>query len=102
MLRDLLRLWGHEVLEAADGTTGLDLLRRERLDVAIIDVGLPGLTGYQVVEQFRAGAGDGRPRLIALTGYGREEDRRRALDAGFDTHCVKPVDVDRLQKLLGV
>jgi CheY-like chemotaxis protein len=69
-------------------------------DVAIIDIGLPGLSGYDVARQIRADPrGDGIS-LIALTGYGQQEDRRRALEAGFDTHLVKPVDPARLAAVL--
>jgi CheY-like chemotaxis protein len=68
-------------------------------DVALIDIGLPGLDGYQVARALRAAEGR-RIRLIALTGYGQPEDRQRALDAGFDAHLVKPVDVDELARVL--
>ncbi len=99
MLADLLRLWGHEVAEAEDGVAGLERLRRELPDVALIDIGLPGLDGYEVARRARAEAGRG-VRLIAVTGYGQPADRRRALEAGFDAHLVKPVNLEQLRRLL--
>jgi signal transduction histidine kinase/ActR/RegA family two-component response regulator len=100
MLAHMLRLKGHEVHEAADGVTGVAETLRLTPDVAIIDIGLPGLSGYDVARQIRADPrGDGIS-LIALTGYGQQEDRRRALEAGFDTHLVKPVDPARLAAVL--
>ncbi|MCC2667742.1 MAG: domain S-box [Armatimonadetes bacterium] len=99
-LRDLLVLWGHDVLTAHDGTRGLELLEASELDVALIDIGLPGLSGYEVSRQVK----DLRPsrsvRLVALTGYGQPDDRRRALEAGFDDHLVKPLDPEMLRRLL--
>jgi CheY-like chemotaxis protein len=66
----------------------------------LIDVGLPGMDGYELVRRLRADAGLASIRLIAVTGYGQESDRRRALEAGFDEHLVKPVDLNRLQSML--
>ena len=98
MLADLLRLWGHEVEEAADGPAGLERLRQVVPDVALIDIGLPGLDGYELAR--RARGGGRRVRLIAVTGYGQPADRRRALEAGFDAHLVKPVNLEQLRRLL--
>ena len=70
-------------------------------EIALIDVGLPGIDGYEVARRIRAGEHDGRhATLVALTGYGLPEDRRRAFDAGFDLHLVKPVNLTVLTKLL--
>ena len=69
-------------------------------DIAFIDIGLPGLDGYQVVAAVRARAPGIATRLVALTGYGRPEDRQRALAAGFDDHLVKPVSSDDLRRLI--
>jgi CheY-like chemotaxis protein len=91
---------GHEVYEASDGPTGLAVALRERPDVAIIDVGLPGLNGYEVAERIRAAPEAHGMLLIALTGYGRPEDRRKATAAGFDRHLVKPIDFDQLERVL--
>jgi CheY-like chemotaxis protein len=69
-------------------------------DVALVDIGLPGLDGYQVAQQVRSAPGGADIMLIALTGYGQPEDRKRALACGFNAHLVKPVDLDRLSLLL--
>jgi PAS domain S-box-containing protein len=99
-LRALLELWGHQVQEAVDGERGLELLRTWPADVALVDLGLPGLDGYAVARAIRADAGAHRIFLVALTGYGQPEDRRRVEASGFDAHLVKPVDPDDLQRLL--
>jgi two-component system, sensor histidine kinase len=101
MLYTKLTLEGHEVHAAADGPRGLEALQEHRPDVALIDVGLPGLDGYEVARRARAIVGPSI-RLIALTGYGTPDDRARALAAGFDTHLVKPVHPEALTKALGV
>jgi signal transduction histidine kinase/ActR/RegA family two-component response regulator len=96
MLRMLLTLAGHEVHEAADGPTGLVVARTVVPDVALIDVGLPALDGYEVARRLR-GAEEGKAmRLIAITGYGQADDRQRARQAGFDAHLTKPVSPERL------
>jgi two-component system, sensor histidine kinase len=97
MLRYLLKLSGHEVYEAADGLDGLAAAAAVRPDVAIVDVGLPGLDGYEVARRIRLAPHGDRLTLIALTGYGQPEDRQRALEAGFDHFLVKPVDPEQLQ-----
>jgi CheY-like chemotaxis protein len=95
-----LQLAGHEVFEAADGPSGIEIASRVKPDVAIVDIGLPGCDGYEVARQLRRGR-DGRTTfLIALTGYGQPDDRRRAAEAGFDLHLTKPVDPDRLNALV--
>jgi signal transduction histidine kinase len=99
-LRELLELQGHSVQEAADGRAGVDLALSAQPQVALVDIGLPELDGYQVAELVRQAAGAGAPRLVALTGYGHEDDRRRALDAGFDAHLVKPVSSEELNLVL--
>jgi signal transduction histidine kinase/ActR/RegA family two-component response regulator len=100
MLRDLLRSWGHRVEEAGDGIAGVDAVRRQLPEVALVDVGLPGLDGYELARRVRALPEGGKVRLIALTGYGQPEDRRRAFEAGFDAHLVKPVHPRRLEQIL--
>ena len=96
MLRVALTLAGHDVYEAADGPTGIDLARTHAAEVALIDVGLPGLVGYEVARRIRASQGSHAMRLIAITGYGQAEDRHRARDAGFDAHLTTPVSPERL------
>ncbi len=91
MLQMLLMLAGHEVYAAVDGPSGLEMARTKRPDIAVIDLGLPGMDGFEVARQLRAGS-EKDVRLIALSGYGQPEDRRKTLDAGFDMHLVKPVD----------
>jgi signal transduction histidine kinase/ActR/RegA family two-component response regulator len=94
-LRRVLELDGHEVQDAEDGPQGLELALASRPEVVIVDIGLPGLDGYEVARRLRATLGD-TPLLIALTGYGQPEDRRLSLDAGFDVHLVKPVSPEHL------
>ena len=99
-LRLLLLSLGHHVLEAADGRQGLALALAEQPDVMLIDLGLPGLDGYELARAVRAGERGTATRLIAVTGYGQAEDRRRSTDAGFDAHLVKPVSLAALTSLL--
>src|SRR5437773_7799666 len=95
-LRNLLHLLGHEVHEACDGDSGVDEARRLRPDVALIDIGLPGIDGYEVARRVRADVP--RARLVAVTGYGQPDDLQRAWAAGFDVHLVKPVDRSSFNK----
>jgi signal transduction histidine kinase/CheY-like chemotaxis protein len=94
-LRVALELEGHRVLRASDGVAALELLLRHRPPVAILDIGLPGMDGYQLARQARAAMGP-RLMLIALTGYGGALDVQRAKQVGFDCHLTKPVDVREL------
>jgi signal transduction histidine kinase len=98
-LRRVLEMDGHEVQEAADGRQGIEVAQATRPEVVIIDIGLPGLDGYEVARRLRAAQG-AAPLLIALTGYGQPEDRRLSVDAGFDLHLVKPVSPDDLAAAL--
>ncbi|MGD9636150.1 MAG: CheR family methyltransferase, partial [Pirellulales bacterium] len=99
-LEHLLRFDGFHVLTAADGRAGLDAIRREQPDVALLDIGLPSMSGYEIARQVRAEL-NGRPvRLVALTGYGRAEDHESVMAAGFDEHLVKPVSRDDLLRVL--
>jgi CheY-like chemotaxis protein len=99
-MSELLTICGHEVTPAEDGEAGLALILQTHPDAALIDIGLPKLDGYQVAERVRADAGMVGIRLIAMTGFGQEEDRRRAITAGFDDHIVKPPDLDVLLRVL--
>ena len=96
----LLEIQGHRVETAADGPSGLEKALALQPEVALIDVGLPGMDGYEVARRIRASRGMRRPLLVALTGYGAPEDRERALAAGFDSHVVKPVDDRTLAEIL--
>ena len=100
-LRDVLAMDGHEVRVARDGTAALFALDDFAADLVLLDVGLPRMDGYMVAHAIRARLGRGpRPRLVALTGYAREDDRQSALRSGFDDHLRKPVDPERLLKLV--
>jgi CheY-like chemotaxis protein/two-component sensor histidine kinase len=99
MLQMLLTLAGHEVDSAPDGVTGLEKAAANRPDIVLIDLGLPGLDGYEVARRLRAG-GRSDLGLIALTGYGQPNDRQAALAAGFDVHVVKPVDPSNLSAVI--
>ena len=88
---------GHTVQTANDGETGLELALKDRFDVAVCDIGLPVVDGYEVARRIRAAQDGHAPVLLALTGYGRNEDKDRALAAGFDAHLVKPIDLRELQ-----
>ena len=93
-LRIILESAGHEILEAADGETGIEYALEREPHVVVIDIGLPRIDGCEVARRIRTiNAGI---RLIALTGYGRDEDRKRSRQAGFDAHLVKPVVVQGL------
>jgi PAS domain S-box-containing protein len=100
-LRMLLELAGHVVETSEDGPGGLSKLSAFQPDVALIDLGLPGIDGYTLARLARSSPETRRIRLVALTGYGQTDDRRRALAAGFDLHLTKPVDVVTLQSALG-
>ena len=97
----LLALDGHQVRVAHDGHQALALAGELAPQAVLLDIGLPGMDGYEVARRLRESAATRAALLVALTGYGQEEDRRRSLDAGFDHHLVKPVDLDTLRRLLG-
>jgi signal transduction histidine kinase/ActR/RegA family two-component response regulator len=96
MLRLRLELDGHDVHEAEDGITGLAEAFRLQPDVAVIDIGLPGLDGWELARRLRAVDAGRRMILVAISGYGQLEDRQLSREAGFDVHLVKPVDLDTL------
>jgi signal transduction histidine kinase/ActR/RegA family two-component response regulator len=96
----LLELLGHDVRVAADGFAALEILAERTFDVILVDIGLPAMDGYALATRIRALPGAQAMQLVALTGYGQDEDRMRALKAGFDQHLVKPIDIDRLRALL--
>jgi PAS domain S-box-containing protein len=96
----LLQLGGHETHTAHDGQQAIEAAERLHPDVVLLDIGLPRLNGYEVCRRIREQPWGKELLLVAVTGWGQQEDRRRSREAGFDTHIVKPVDLDRLQKLL--
>jgi two-component system, chemotaxis family, CheB/CheR fusion protein len=100
MLCELLKQAGFECLSAGDGVTGLALIDNAAPDVAIVDVGLPGMDGFEIAQRIRREPRHARIFLIALTGYGQRSDRANAFNAGFDEHLVKPVRAEQLVWLL--
>ena len=96
MMAAMLQEYSHTVLEAADGIEGLRVAAATMPDIALVDIGLPSIDGYEVARRLRANPATAEIRLIALTGYGLAEDKQRAMDAGFDLHLVKPVSFDNL------
>jgi signal transduction histidine kinase len=99
-MQQLLQSLGHVVDVAADGLTGVELVLKERPQVALVDIGMPGLDGYQVAQKLRAELGPNQLRLVAMTGFGQSSDRDRALAAGFDSHLIKPARTDQIQRAL--
>jgi len=100
MLQELLRMLGHDIEVACDGASGIEKARRNPPDVALVDIGLPGIDGYEVAFELRALPALARTRLVAMTGYSQPDDEQRAYAAGFDDHLVKPVDARALDRLL--
>jgi PAS domain S-box-containing protein len=96
----LLRLWGHHVQLAHNGPEALQAVKTYQPEVVLLDIGLPGMNGYDVAQQLRQQPELQNAVLIAVTGYGQDEDRRRSRGAGFDHHLTKPVDPESLQSLL--
>jgi PAS domain S-box-containing protein len=100
LLSDLLRRRGHRTRVAHDGEEALRIARDEPPEVAIVDLGLPTMTGYELASRLRAELGSRAPQLIALTGYGAERDRALSRELGFTAHCTKPVDSAALLRLI--
>lgn len=99
-LAEALDLLGHEPRIAGDGPSALSMLGEWRPDVAFLDIGLPGMDGYDVARAITGRGGD-RPTLVALTGYGQERDRAKSRDAGFDHHLVKPAQLAAIEQIVG-
>jgi CheY-like chemotaxis protein/anti-sigma regulatory factor (Ser/Thr protein kinase) len=99
VLRDLLEMWGHRVEVAENGPKGVQLFPVWRPHVALVDLGLPGMDGFQVAQRIRESEGGKDVFLVALTGYSGDH-QRKAVEAGFNLHIVKPVDPDELERLL--
>jgi CheY-like chemotaxis protein len=95
-LADLLRHVGHDVKVAQDGPGALEVAARFHPEVAVLDIGLPVMDGYELAAALKSREDAGPIRLVALTGYGQEKDRQRSREAGFDAHLVKPVEIDAL------
>ncbi len=100
MMRMLLESLDHVVLDAEDGASAVELIAREKPDAALIDIGLPVMSGYEVAQRIRENKDLGNVLLVALTGYGAAADVSAARSAGFDAHIVKPADLARIEELL--
>jgi two-component system CheB/CheR fusion protein len=100
MLKLLLEARDHEVMDAADGPTALEVIEKMRPDVAFIDIGLPVMTGYEIAQRIRAQRELDDVFLVALTGYGAPGDVIAVKEAGFDEHLVKPADLRRIERIL--
>ena len=95
-LAKLLSLIGHDVQIAYDGRTAVELALKHCPEVVLLDIGLPGMSGYDVARQLRQECACRNALIIAITGYGQEEDFRKSKEAGFDHHLVKPIDYHAL------
>ncbi len=100
MLATLLKVFGHEARVEPDAVSGLTALLEFEPDVALLDIGLPGIDGHELARRIRRQPGFERLPLVAISGWGREEDVRRAHDAGFDHHLTKPTPPEVLEQLL--
>jgi two-component system CheB/CheR fusion protein len=100
MLKELLQLQGHTVEVADDGPEGVEQVIRQRPDVALVDLGLPGFDGYELARRVREKLGREGVVLVALSGYGSEQDKARSAAAGFDLHLVKPVSSAAIDRVL--
>jgi CheY-like chemotaxis protein len=96
----LLQQYGYDVSVAHSGPEALTAAAQKKPEVAILDIGMPGMSGYEVAQRIRAEAWGKHMLLIALTGWGQEEDKRKAFKAGFDHHLIKPIDPDALEALM--
>jgi CheY-like chemotaxis protein/anti-sigma regulatory factor (Ser/Thr protein kinase) len=96
----LLQMGGHQVTVAHDGDEALRLATRDRPEVVVLDIGMPKLNGYEVASRLRAEPWSGKLTLVAVTGWGQAEDRKRALESGFDQHFTKPIDPKALLQLM--
>ncbi len=100
MLADALKVDGHVALVAHDGPRALQIAADFMPEVALLDLGLPVMDGYELARRLRALEGLQQLRLVAISGYGQETDRKRSHEAGFDEHLVKPVNVDDLESMI--
>jgi CheY-like chemotaxis protein/anti-sigma regulatory factor (Ser/Thr protein kinase) len=101
LIGDLLRILGHDPVIAHDGPGALAVAERDRPQLAILDIGLPGMDGYELARRLRERPGLAEVPVVALTGYGQASDRDRTKAAGFSEHLVKPIDLQRLHEVVG-
>jgi CheY-like chemotaxis protein len=100
MMREVLIQLGHDVFVAHDGPQAIELAQTSAPDIVLLDVGLPGLSGYDVASRMRQMPACAKVPIIAVTGYAREIDRAQALRAGFSDHVAKPIDISCLESLV--
>jgi len=96
----LLQSTGHEVHTSHDGMTALESARDWKPEIVLLDIGLPRMDGYEVARRLREDVRMKKTLVVALTGYGQDEDRRRSQEAGFDAHLTKPIDLTELEALI--
>lgn len=99
-LATLVGLWNHQVRTAYDGAAALEVAASFLPEIVVLDIGLPGMNGYELASQLHSRPEFGSPLLVALTGYGQEDDRQRSHAAGFSYHLTKPADLEALQRVL--
>jgi CheY-like chemotaxis protein len=100
MLGEALDMLGYQTMVAHDGAEALRVVSETAPDVALLAIGLPVMDGYELAARLRSGPGGKKLKLVAVTGYGQESDRKRAVAAGFDAHLVKPVQLDTVAELV--
>jgi CheY-like chemotaxis protein len=100
LMREILELDGHQVAVAGNGLAAIETAESFLPDLAFLDIGMPGLNGYEVARRLRAMPALGAARLVAVTGWGTQEDRARSEAAGFDGHLTKPVELDALMTFI--
>jgi len=96
----MLRMLGNDVSAAYDGATALQRIAADPVEVVLLDIGMPKMNGYEVAKRIRADHADRKILLIALTGWGQDDDKRQAMESGFDVHMTKPVELAALRTLL--
>jgi CheY-like chemotaxis protein len=100
LLARLLVMLGHQTLIVHDGLEAVAAAKSFRPDAALLDIGMPRLNGYEVARRIRCDPACGSMKLIAMTGWGQEEDKRRAMEAGFDHHLTKPMEISAIEQIL--
>lgn len=98
-LTALVRMWGHDACTAYEGLSALDLARSFGPQIVLLDISMPGMDGWEVARRLRQEHGR-TPTIVATTGLGQDDDRKRSREAGFDAHWVKPIDLEALKRLL--
>ena len=99
-MANMLQVGGHETRTAHSGPAALDAARPFNPEVVFLDIGLPGMNGYEVAKRLRDEPSLGRAMLVALTGWGSDDDKRRSREAGFDFHLTKPVELTAIERIL--